>query len=102
MRTWPKFLIATRSLVCLERFLAVFHGTCFVSSAMVKVPNYPCHTQAVERGVKLVSEASAAAIGQEAREGFICQRIKERKVLNKFESKKDYYPKVEAATSSMD
>ena len=67
-----------------------------------EVPNYPCHTQAVERGVKLVSEASAAAIGQEAREGFICQRIKERKVLNKFESKKDYYPKVEAATSSMD
>ena len=52
-----------------------------------KVPNYPCHTQAVERGVKLVSEASAAVIGQEAQEGFICQRIKERKVLNKFESK---------------
>ena len=68
-----------------------------------KVLNYPCHTQAaVERGIKLVSEASDAVIGQEAREGFICQRIKERKVLNKFESKKDYFPKVEAATSSMD
>ena len=67
-----------------------------------KVPDYPCHTQAVERGIKRISEASAAVIGQEAREGFICQRIKERKVLKKFESKKDYFPKVEAAASSMD
>ena len=43
-----------------------------------KVPDYPCYTQAVERGIKLISEASAAVIGQEAQEGFICQRIKER------------------------
>ena len=57
---------------------------------------------AVERAIRLVSKASAAVIGQEAREGFISQKIKERQELTKFESKKDYFPKVEAATSSMD
>ena len=37
------------------------------------VPKYPCHTQAVERAVRLVSEASAAVVGKEARNGFIRQ-----------------------------
>merc|ERR1712121_276867 len=60
------------------------------------VPHYPCHTQAVERGVRLVSEASSQVIGQKARDGFIRQRIHARKELKKFATKKDFYPKVEA------
>ena len=60
------------------------------------VPHYPCHTQAVERGVRLVSEASSQVIGQKARDGFIRQRIHSRKELKKFATKKDFYPKVEA------
>ena len=40
-----------------------------------QVPKYPCHTQAVERGIRLVSEASSAVIGPEARNGFIRQRM---------------------------
>lgn len=64
------------------------------------VPDYPCHTQAVERGIRLVSEAAAAVIGPDARDGFIRQRIKERKELKKFSSKKDFFPKVEAANLS--
>ena len=43
------------------------------------VPKYPCHTQAVERAVRLVSEASAAVVGKEARNCFIRQRIEARK-----------------------
>ena len=62
-----------------------------------QVPKYPCHTQAVERAIRLVSEASASVIGLEARDGFICQRIQSRKELGTFESKKDYFPKVESA-----
>ena len=54
------------------------------------VPKYPCHTQAVERAVRIVSEASAAVIGADARDGFIWQRVKAREELPKFESKKDY------------
>ena len=30
-----------------------------------------CHTQAVEKAIQLVSEASAAVVGKEARDGFI-------------------------------
>ena len=73
-----------------------------IKEAPLEVPNYPCHTQAVERAIKLVSEASAAVVGQEAREGFISQQIKERQELTKFESKKDYFPKVEAACQPND
>ena len=61
------------------------------------VPKYPCHTQAVERGIRLVSEASAAVIGPEARNGFIRQRMQARKELGEFISKKDYFPKIEAS-----
>ena len=61
------------------------------------VPKYPCHTQAVERGIRLVSEASSAVIGPEARNGFIRQRIQARKELGEFHTKKDYFPKIEAS-----
>jgi hypothetical protein len=39
----------------------------------------PCHTQAVERCVKLVNEASAAAFGTAKRDGFIRVRNETRK-----------------------
>ena len=58
----------------------------------LEVPNYLCHTQMVERAVKNVSEASGLVIGQEARDGFIRQRIKSRTIIPKFESKKDAIP----------
>ena len=73
-----------------------------IKEAPLEVPHYPCHTQAVERAIKIVSEASAAVVGQEAREGFISQRIKERQELTKFESKRDYFQKVEAACKPND
>ena len=34
-------------------------------------PKYKCHTQAVERAVKLVTEAASSVVGEEARDGFI-------------------------------
>jgi len=36
---------------------------------------FPCHTQAVERAVKLVTDASTAVCGESARDGFIRARI---------------------------
>ena len=36
-----------------------------------EVPNYPCHIQAVERAVRLVSQASSKVVGQKARDGYI-------------------------------
>ena len=41
---------------------------------VVDFPQFPCHTQAVERCVKLVTEASAAVCGAPARDGFIRAR----------------------------
>ena len=65
-----------------------------------EVPSYPCHTQAVERAVRLVSEASSKVVGQKARDGYIRQRIRARKELQKFATKRDFFQKVEAYSRS--
>ena len=36
---------------------------------------FPCHTQAVERCIKFVTEAAASVLGQERRDGFIRARL---------------------------
>ena len=53
------------------------------------IPDYPNHTQAVERAVKLTTEAAGKVVGFEQRHGMICQRIKARKQIPRFHSKKD-------------
>lgn len=56
----------------------------------LKFDRFPCHTQAVERCVKLVTEASSAVCGQQSRDGFIRSRIESRMKMPCFNSKKDY------------
>lgn len=51
---------------------------------MVELPDYPCHTQAVERCVKMVTEASITVSGEKARDGFIRSRIKSRSKKKNF------------------
>lgn len=53
--------------------------------------NFPCHTQAVERCVKLVTEASISVCGSEARDGFIRSRIKARQDIPLFETKSQFF-----------
>lgn len=53
------------------------------------IPSFPCHTQAVERAIKLVTEASSSVIGEE-RDGFIRAKMEGRKRLPAFETKKDF------------
>lgn len=50
----------------------------------------PCHTQAVERTVKIVTEASSAVCGPQNRDGFIRTRLQSRKLMPSFHTKKDY------------
>jgi len=50
----------------------------------------PCHTQAVERVVKLVTEASQAVCGENARNGLIRNRIESRQQMASFDNKIDY------------
>ncbi|GBN80979.1 hypothetical protein AVEN_198433-1 [Araneus ventricosus] len=48
------------------------------------------HTKAVERIVKLVTEASRKRVGPKNRDGFIRATLEPRKQMSQFESKKDY------------
>jgi hypothetical protein len=50
----------------------------------------PCHTQAVERCIKLVTEASAAVCGTAARDGFIRVRNEARNKMPRFETKNNF------------
>lgn len=54
------------------------------------IPKFPCHTQAVERHIKLVTEASTVVCGSEARDGFIKTRVLSRQKMPKIESKQDF------------
>ena len=45
------------------------------------LPNYLIHTQSKERAVTSVTEAAAAVIGQEARDGFVRARIHHRTMM---------------------
>lgn len=50
----------------------------------------PCHSQAVERCVKLVTEASATVCGADKREGYIKNKLEARRIMPFFNTKKDY------------
>ena len=52
--------------------------------------NHPCHNQAVERHVKLVTEASAAVSNFSRRDGMIRQKIKSRRLMPKFDTKQQF------------
>lgn len=54
------------------------------------VPDEPCHTQCLERYIKLVTNASLSAIGYEARDSFIRSQIKSRRSMPVFETNKEF------------
>ena len=54
---------------------------------IVGFSRYPCHTQAVERHIKLVTEALAAVCGKESRDGFTRFRLESQAKMPKFETK---------------
>ncbi|GBL83056.1 hypothetical protein AVEN_165289-1 [Araneus ventricosus] len=51
---------------------------------------FPSHTQAVERIVKLITEASRKRVGLQNRDGFIRATLESIKQMSQSESKKDY------------
>ena len=61
------------------------------ATPVLDFPQFPCHTQAVERCVKLVTEASAAVCGAPARDGFIRARLEARRIMPLFDTKRQYY-----------
>lgn len=55
-----------------------------------KLLNFPCHTQSVERTIKLVTEASESVYGFKTRDNLIRAKLKSRQNVPSFSSKKDY------------
>ena len=53
-------------------------------------PLFPCHTQAVERCVKLVTEASASVCGETSQHGFVQARVASCQLMPKIDSECDY------------
>ena len=51
---------------------------------------HPCHNQVVERHIKLVTEAATTVEGFLRRDGMIRQKIKSRRLMKCFESKKQF------------
>lgn len=56
----------------------------------MEIVKYPCNTQAVERCVNLVTEASMAVCGQHNRHGFIKSRVDSRQDMPQFNTKREY------------
>ncbi|GBN33705.1 hypothetical protein AVEN_61571-1 [Araneus ventricosus] len=51
---------------------------------------FPCHTQAVERCIKLVTEASNKVCGHEVRDSYIRATLKSRSIMPNFSKKSDF------------
>ena len=54
------------------------------------IKDFPCHIQAVERCIKLVTEASSAVCGEHKRDGFIRARILSRQQMPHFDTRKQF------------
>ena len=61
-----------------------------VNICLDHIKDMPCHTQAVERAIKDVTEASSRVYGEERRDGMIRTRRQARREQSSFESKKDF------------
>jgi len=60
------------------------------TTPVVTFDRYPCHTQAVERCTKVVTEASQAVCDKNRRDGFSRTRLKSRAKMPVFETKRDF------------
>ena len=58
----------------------------------MKVPDWPSHTQSVERCVKMVTEAASKVFSHEKREGFIRGQFVSRNLMSINRSKQDLVP----------
>ena len=54
------------------------------------VLHHLCHNQSVERHIKLVMKTSAQVAGFDEGNGVICKKIKSRKLIKTFDSKKQF------------
>ena len=58
----------------------------------IVLPNFPCHTQSVERTVPVVTESCLQKVGYTGRHQWILSTMKSRSLVHSFNSKKDDMP----------
>ena len=58
----------------------------------IVLPNYPCHTQSVERTVPVVTESCLQKLGYNSRHQWILSTMESRSLVHTFNSKKDDMP----------
>ena len=98
----PKLNLSARDLISLISWENDVHEpvfTCSIpsielnnlisNSLLLPNLNYLIHTQSTERAIKSVTEAAAAVIGEDARNGFVRARIHHRTMMPVFKTKKD-------------
>ena len=66
------------------------HDVVNILDRPLQVPRWVNNTQAVERGIKAVTEACTAVTGHLERDGYIKQRMHSRKLMPKFNTKRDF------------
>ena len=86
MIDWSKEKIYEPVLTC-GLSLAELEG---IKSLPLSIPKYPNHAQACERQVKQTSIAAMQVAGYSSRDGYIRASASSRKLMGKFESKKDF------------
>ncbi|GBL80259.1 hypothetical protein AVEN_92195-1 [Araneus ventricosus] len=64
-----------------------------------EIQKFSCHTQVVERCVKLVTEASNKVCGHEDRDGYMRETLKSRSAMPNFSKKSDFKCVVDIKTS---
>lgn len=60
------------------------------SGSMPHLKKYPCHTQAVERHIKVVTDAAKSVCGKERREGYIRAKLESHKKMSKYTTKNEW------------
>ena len=60
------------------------------SDSFLDYKKYPCHTQVVERCIKIVTEASASVCGAENRDGFVKVKLLSRNKMPHSDTKNHY------------
>ena len=56
----------------------------------LSVPKWPNHTQTVERGIRVMTEACTEVAGYKARDGYIRQRLSCRRIMLTFRTKNQF------------
>ena len=56
-----------------------------------KLFNFPCHTQAVERCIKLVTKASLKVGGRDSRDGFVRATMESRRKRHNLSQRKTWF-----------